>query len=113
VTITNAGNVVYNAPMVAFNVDASQINFPDGHVAYSKVHDQVVAIDPSNMTVTLNLINSFSFGRPVWYLSSQVSPIAMMAEPSRSSRASGLNCKNESSGLRSTPAQHLLRQRAK
>ena len=33
------------------------------------MHDQVVAIDPVNMTVTLNLINGFSFGRPVWYLS--------------------------------------------
>ena len=69
VSITNAGGVIYNAPMVAFNVDASQINFPNGNVDYSKVHDQVVSIDPYNMTVTLNLINGFSFGRPVWYLS--------------------------------------------
>lgn len=73
VTITNAGNVVYNAPMVAFNVDASQINFPNGNVDYSKVHDQVVAIDPYNMTVTINLINGFSFGRPVWYISMDAS----------------------------------------
>ena len=28
VSITNAGGVIYNAPMIAFNVDASQINFP-------------------------------------------------------------------------------------
>lgn len=69
VSITNAGGVIYNAPMIAFNVDASEINFPDGNVDYSKVHDQVVAIDPVNMTVTLNLINGFSFGRPVWYIS--------------------------------------------
>jgi hypothetical protein len=73
VRIVNAGNVIYNAPMVAFDVDASQINFPNGHVDYSKVHDQVVAIDPVNMTVTLNLINGFSFGRPVWYLSMDTS----------------------------------------
>ncbi len=73
VSITNAGGVIYNAPMVAFNVDASQINFPTGHVDYTKVHDQVVAIDPYNMTVTLNLINGFSFGRPVWYLSMDAS----------------------------------------
>jgi hypothetical protein len=33
----------------------------------------VVAIDPFNMTVTLNLINGFSFGRPVWYLSMDTS----------------------------------------
>ena len=81
VTITNAGNVVYNAPMVAFNVDARQINFPDGNVDYSKVHDQVVAIDPINMTVTINLINGFSFGRPVWYLSMDASiPLAASIE---------------------------------
>ena len=73
VSITNAQGVIYNAPMVAYNVDASQINFPNGNVDYTKVHDQVVAIDPYNMTVTLNLINGFSFGRPVWYLSMDAS----------------------------------------
>src|SRR6266436_6176816 len=45
----------------------------NGNVDYSKVHDQVVAIDPVNMTVTINLINGFSFGRPVWYLSMDTS----------------------------------------
>jgi hypothetical protein len=73
VRLVNAGNVIYNAPMVAFGVSASEINFPNGNVDYSKVHDQVVAIDPTNMTVTINLINGFSFGRPVWYLSMDTS----------------------------------------
>lgn len=73
VSITNAGGVIYNAPIVAFGVDATQINFPNGNVDYSKVHDQVVAIDPVNMTVTINLINGFSFGRPVWYVSMDAS----------------------------------------
>jgi hypothetical protein len=73
VSITNAGGVIYNAPMIAYNVSADQINFPEGNVDYSKVHDQVVAIDPVNMTVTLNLINGFSFGRPVWYISMDAS----------------------------------------
>jgi hypothetical protein len=81
VRIVNAANVIYNAPMIAFNVDASQINFPNGNVDYSKVNDQVVAIDPYNMTVTLNLINGFSFGRPVWYLSMDASiPLAAAIE---------------------------------
>jgi hypothetical protein len=81
VSITNAGGVIYNAPMVAFDVDANQINFPNGNVDYSKVHDQVVAIDPINMTVTINLINGFSFGRPVWYLSMDASiPLAAAIE---------------------------------
>jgi hypothetical protein len=69
VRIQNSGGRVYNAPMVAFNVEASQINFPQGNPDYKLVHDQVVAIDTNAMTVTLNLIPGFSFGRPVWYLS--------------------------------------------
>jgi hypothetical protein len=60
--IANAAGVIYNGPIVAFGVDASEINFPKGHVDYGKVHDEVVAIDPYNMTVTLNLINGFSSG---------------------------------------------------
>ena len=83
VQIVNAGGVIYNAPIVAFGVDASQINFPNGGVDYSKVHDEVVAIDPNNMTVTLNLVNGFSFGRPVWYLSTDASiPLSAAIEHS-------------------------------
>jgi hypothetical protein len=73
VEITNAGGVIYNAPMIAFNVSADQIDFPNGNVDYTKVHDQVLAIDPINMTVTLNVANGFSFGRPVWYLTTDSS----------------------------------------
>jgi hypothetical protein len=73
VQVVNAGNVIYNAPIVAYGVDANQINFPNGNVDYSLVHDEVVAIDPANMTVTIQLINGFSFGRPVWYISMDTS----------------------------------------
>jgi hypothetical protein len=73
VQVVNSGGVIYNAPMVAFNVNASDIDFPNGNPDYSKVHDEVVAIDPVNMTVTINLINGFSFGRPVWYISMDTS----------------------------------------
>ena len=65
--------MIYNAPMVAYGVDASQINFPKGTVDYSKLHNQVVAIDPYNMTVTLNLVNGFSFERPIRYISMDAS----------------------------------------
>ena len=45
------------------------------------MHDQVVAIDPVAGTVTLNLINGFSFGKPVWYLSMEASiPLAAAIE---------------------------------
>jgi hypothetical protein len=73
VQIVNAGGVIYNAPIVAFDVNASDIEFPNGGVDYAKVHDEVVAIDPDNMTVTIQLINGFSFGRPVWYISMDAS----------------------------------------
>ncbi|HLN04364.1 MAG TPA: hypothetical protein VK335_34065 [Bryobacteraceae bacterium] len=81
VQIVNAGGVIYNAPIVAFNVNAADINFPNGNVDYSKVHDQVVAIDTVNMTATINIINGFSFGKPVWYMSMDASiPLAAAIE---------------------------------
>lgn len=83
VRVLNDGGTIYNASIVAFGVNANQINFPNGNVDHSKVHDQVVAIDPINMTVTLNLINGFSFGRPVWYLSMDASiPLSAAIEHS-------------------------------
>jgi hypothetical protein len=81
VRVLNDGGTIYNASIVAFDVNANDIEFPNGHVDYSKVHDQVVAIDPANMTVTLNVINGFSFGRPVWYISMDASiPLAAAIE---------------------------------
>jgi hypothetical protein len=81
VQVVNAAGVIYNAPIVAYDVNASDIEFPNGNVDYSKVHDEVVAIDPANMTVTLQLINGFSFGRPVWYISMDASiPLAAAIE---------------------------------
>lgn len=81
VRVLNDGGTIYNAPIVAFGVEANQIDFPNGNVDYSKVHDEVVAIDPINMTVTLNLVNGFSFGRPIWYISMDASsPLAAAIE---------------------------------
>ena len=69
VTIDNAGGAVYNAPIVAFNVEAGQIDFCQGHPDYSLVHDKVVRICPKTQTVTLQLTQGMSFSRPVLYLS--------------------------------------------
>src|SRR5216684_3114542 len=65
--------VIYDAPIVAAAVDEVTINFPAGHPNYALVHDQVVAIDPVNRTVTLSLINGYSFGKPVLYISTEAS----------------------------------------
>jgi hypothetical protein len=70
VKILNAGNHIYNAPMVAYNVSAETLNqFCAGNPNYSLVHDKVVKICPRTKTVTLKLTAGFSFGRPVFYLS--------------------------------------------
>ncbi len=42
VRVLNAGGMIYNATMIAFDVDANQLNFP--------------------------MVNGYSFGRPLWYL---------------------------------------------
>jgi hypothetical protein len=67
------GSVTYNAPVIAFDVEAADINFSAGNVDYSKVHDEVLAIDTNEMTVTLQMVNGFSFGRPLWYISTDAS----------------------------------------
>src|SRR5438132_2173037 len=71
--LVNAGGIIYDAPVIAAPVEDAFINFPNGHPNYSLVHDQVVAIDPANRTVTLSLINGYSFGKPVFYISTESS----------------------------------------
>jgi hypothetical protein len=81
VVIANAGGHIYNAPMVAFDVDAEQLSFPNGKPDYSIVEDKVVGIDPEKMTVTLKLTQGFSFAKPVLYLSTDASdPLAATLE---------------------------------
>ena len=81
VKITNAGGHIYNAPTIAFGVEANQINFPNGNPDYGRVHDKVVAIDPVKMTVTLKLTVGYSFARPVSYLSFESNdPVAATLE---------------------------------
>ena len=65
--------VVYNAPVVAYGVSEEEISFCDGDPDYTKVHDKVTAICPRDGTVTMRLTSGFSFGKPVWYLSTDAS----------------------------------------
>jgi hypothetical protein len=81
VLVENAAGQIYNAPIVAFGVDASQINFCEGNADYSLVHDKVVSICPGEGTVTIKLTSGFSFARPVLYLSMEASvPLAAALE---------------------------------
>jgi hypothetical protein len=68
--LVNAGGYIYNAPIVAFNVDAEALNaYCEGSADHSLTHDKVVRICPRDGTVTLEMSLGFSFARPVWYLS--------------------------------------------
>lgn len=69
VRVLNGGGIIYNASIVASGPNEASISFPDGNPDYSKVHDEVLAIDPFKQVVTLQLVNGFSFGRPLWYVS--------------------------------------------
>lgn len=74
VRILNAGNHIYNATTVSFDTTPEQIDFCDGDVDYSLVHDSVVSICPGDEpgepgTVEIELVAGFSFARPVLYMS--------------------------------------------
>ncbi len=73
VKITNATkDVLFNAPMVAFNQTEEQLNaFCDGKVNHDQVHDKVLAICPREGTVTLALTLGFTFSKPILYLSTE------------------------------------------
>ena len=81
VRIANAGNHIYNAPIIAFGAEASQLDFCGGNPDYTLVHDKVVRFCPSDGTVTLGLTQGFSFARPILYLSTEASdPLAATLE---------------------------------
>ncbi len=81
VEVINAGGYIYNAPMMAFDVEASEISYCNGNPDLSKVHDKVVAICPDDGTITLELTSGFSFARPVLYLSTDSNnPVAAALE---------------------------------
>src|SRR5467141_2686800 len=71
--LVNVNGIIYDAPIIAAAVEDAVITFPQGNPDYALVHDQVIAIDPGHRTVTLSLINGFSFGKPVLYISTESS----------------------------------------
>jgi len=73
VRVMNAAkDVVFNAPMVAFNATDEQLNgFCGGNPNHDVVHDKVVAICPRDGTVTLALTIGYTFSKPILYLSTE------------------------------------------
>ena len=72
VQFSKAKNALFNMPMVAFNVSADELNkMCDGNVDYARVEDKVAKICPRDGTVTLKLTLGYTFGKPIFYLSTE------------------------------------------
>jgi hypothetical protein len=73
VKVTNSTkDVLFNAPMLAFNQTEEQLNvFCDGKANHDLVHDKVISICPRDGTVTMALTLGFTFGKPILYLSTE------------------------------------------
>jgi hypothetical protein len=72
VEFDNAKSAIFNMPMVAFDVSADELNaMCDGAVDKSKVHDKVISICPRDGTVTLAMTLGYTFGKPIFYLSTE------------------------------------------
>jgi len=80
IRLVNApGTPIYNAPVVAYDVSAEDLDFCDGNaVNYTLVHDRVTEMCPEaesngQGTVTLQTTEIFSFARPGTYISTESS----------------------------------------
>lgn len=73
VHIRNAAkDVIFNAPMLAFNVSADRLNeFCNGNADHRLVEDKVVSICPREGYVTMQLTIGFTFSKPILYLSTE------------------------------------------
>ena len=69
VRVANRNDIVFNAPMIAFNVGPEKISFCGGNPDYSVVTDSVASICPDNGTVDLKLRFGFADGKHLRYLS--------------------------------------------
>jgi hypothetical protein len=69
VRVANRNDIVFNAPMIAFNVGPEQISFCGGNPDYSVVTDSVANICPDKGTVDLKLRFGFADGKHLRYLS--------------------------------------------
>jgi hypothetical protein len=72
VQFANGKNAIFNMPMVSFNTTEEELNaMCDGNVDHAKVHDKVVAICPRDGTATLQMTLGYTFGKPIFYLSTE------------------------------------------
>jgi hypothetical protein len=67
--VPNRNDIVFNAPMIAFNVGPEKLSFCSGNPDYSVVTDSVASICPERGTVDLKLRFGFADGKHLRYLS--------------------------------------------
>ncbi len=77
--LSEEGGTVFNAPVLAFDVDAQTLNgFCDGDADHALTHDKVVRICPRDGIVTLSLTDGFAGGKRLTYVSTE-SDVALVA----------------------------------
>ena len=69
VRVANRKDIVFNAPVIAFNVGPEKISFCNGSPDYNVVTDSVASICPDKGTVDLKLRFGFANGKHLRYLS--------------------------------------------
>jgi hypothetical protein len=69
VRVANRNDIIFNAPMIAFDVGPEKISFCSGNPDYSVVTDSVASICPDKGTVDLKLRFGFADGKHLRYLS--------------------------------------------
>src|SRR6201981_938878 len=69
VRVANRNDIVFNAPMIAFDVGPEKISFCGGNPDYSVVTDSVASICPDKGTLDLKLRFGFANGKHLRYLS--------------------------------------------
>ncbi|PXF46001.1 hypothetical protein BWQ96_04257 [Gracilariopsis chorda] len=113
VRLSNAGNRLYNAPIIAGSVSESRLErYCDGvpgddRSAKRILHSKVRAICPSKGTVTLTLASGFSFAKPVFYLTLDASAAipAALEDATLAPRISSLRLGADDSAF--SPAERL------
>ena len=79
IRIGAGGSTIFNAPVLAFDVDADSLNvFCRGSADHGLMHDKVVRICPRDGTVTLSLTDGFAGGKALSYVSTE-SNVALVA----------------------------------
>ena len=73
------GGTIFNAPVLAFDIDAESLNrFCDVDADHVVTHDKVVRICPRDGTVTMALTDGFADGKTLRYVSTE-SNVALVA----------------------------------